>query len=143
MYGVYNDSVVCVQCIANIICSLGSDHVLLHPNSMEQCKILSVCDFAFVTWQKRVPDGKTSVFLLLNLPSHIFRVTVFLMQLLNEPPLVSTSTFYIIHEICQLLYYINFAANFFLYIASSTGFRSAFKSLWLRYPRACGQCRCQ
>ena len=65
----------------------------------------------------------STIFLVLNLPSHAFRIFAFV-----EPQSESNQNLKIwLHELCQLLYYTNFAANFFLYICLSKTFRKAIR----------------
>ena len=68
----------------------------------------------------------STLFLLLNLPSHSVKIYVFLAQLTNSqfrPP----RRLIVWQEVVQILYYMNFAANFFLYCACSVTFRCALK----------------
>lgn len=78
----------------------------------------------------------SSVFVLLNLPSHAFRVHGFMLNLLNKENQISiTMTRW--QELCQIIYYLNFATNFFLYSFSARSFREALKRLIKRVQNKC------
>ena len=72
----------------------------------------------------------SSTFLLLNLPSHAFRLYGFFGMFLGKSATV-TPVQVRWQELCQFLYYINFAINFFLYSVCGRNFRMALT-----------QCRC-
>ncbi|CAN7947210.1 unnamed protein product, partial [Ixodes hexagonus] len=63
----------------------------------------------------------STVFILLNLPSYVMRICVFLLD--AETLEASGSLVYILQRYFMLLYYTNFAVNFVLYNASSRMFR--------------------
>lgn len=70
----------------------------------------------------------TCVFIVLNLPSHAFRFYILVNDLLDENGL----NLMLIQQICQIIYYINFSINFYLYVATSKHFRRC-----LHEPVAC------
>ena len=65
----------------------------------------------------------STVFVLLNFPSHMFRVYFFFIGLSNQQYNISSNTQYW-QELMQMVYYSNFAINFFLYTSSHRAFRS-------------------
>ena len=67
----------------------------------------------------------STVFVLLNLPSHAFRIYAFIKQGINPDATKLSKAEWQIQECLLLLYYINFAANFVLYSAWSANFRRA------------------
>ena len=76
----------------------------------------------------------STIFILLNLPSHAFRVYVVGMAI-GRPGYNMSNTMHVIQEFCLLLYYANFASNLFLYTLCSQSFRMAFLKLWRRVKR--------
>lgn len=65
----------------------------------------------------------SSVFLLLNLPSHVFRAYVYVtMTTVTQHEF--TMEFYFWQHVSQMLSYCNFSVNFFLYCAFNRQFRS-------------------
>ncbi|KAH7986759.1 hypothetical protein HPB52_024740 [Rhipicephalus sanguineus] len=68
----------------------------------------------------------STVFMLLNLPSYVMRIYVFLLSLGHSdlPDAKHSSLPYVLQRYFMLLYYTNFAINFVLYNASSRMFRS-------------------
>ncbi len=72
----------------------------------------------------------STVFLMLNVPNHVFRVYSFITDIKSAGShhrLSNTSKH--VQEFCQLLYYLNFAINFFLYSFCAKRFWDAFSSL--------------
>ena len=67
----------------------------------------------------------SSIFLLLNLPSHVLRLYTFF-YLAKCPECELNTAIITWQEFAQLLYYVNFAANFFLFSACNGNFREAF-----------------
>ncbi|EEC17799.1 conserved hypothetical protein, partial [Ixodes scapularis] len=67
----------------------------------------------------------STVFILLNLPSYVLRIYVFLLYFGDAESLeaASGSLAYILQRYFMILYYTNFAINFVLYNASSRMFR--------------------
>ncbi|XP_049511358.1 pyrokinin-1 receptor [Dermacentor silvarum] len=67
----------------------------------------------------------STVFMLLNLPSYVMRIYVFLLSLGHSelPDPEHNSLPYVLQRYFMLLYYTNFAINFVLYNASSRMFR--------------------
>jgi hypothetical protein len=78
----------------------------------------------------------SSVFVLLNLPSHAFRMYAFMVSLRNQEYKISGVAFSI-QELMQFFYYLSFATNLFLYNACSKTFRAALKILWRRMKYKC------
>ena len=76
----------------------------------------------------------STVFVCLNLPSHAFRIYAVVTELM-DPGYMYPKTGLQFQQIFQLVYYINFAANFFLYSACSKTFRQAFKRLCQKLKR--------
>jgi thyrotropin-releasing hormone receptor len=73
----------------------------------------------------------SSVFILFNLPSHIFQVLAFLHHLLGGSAKQSKQQ-RIWQEVFQLVYFVTFAINFFIYSACGHQFRMGLKQLWKR-----------
>ncbi len=89
----------------------------------------------------------SSVFVLLNLPNHGFRVQGFLRSLLGLSP-KQTRSQYIWQEVFQIVYFLNFAINFFVYSACGRQFRTGLRRLCRRWSynldkigRALKECR--
>lgn len=74
----------------------------------------------------------SSVYVLLNLPSHAFRSIASIMYLTNTTYDFSKNA-ELWQNVLQLVYYMNFASNVFLYSASSRSFRSAMRRLCGRW----------
>ena len=68
----------------------------------------------------------STVFILLNLPSHAFRVQALVISIRDEPYEFDPSTF-LWRELLTLLHYVSFSSNFFLYSACSRHFRYTLK----------------
>ena len=66
----------------------------------------------------------STIFLLLNLPSHAIRLYNFLMACIDED-YYPTKLFLLLQKLFQLIYYINFGINFFLYQSCGRNFRRA------------------
>ena len=73
----------------------------------------------------------SSVFVALNLPSHAFRIYAVVTEFI-DPTFVYPKPVLFLQHLFQLIYYFNFAVNFFLYSACSKSFRRAFQRLCLR-----------
>ncbi|KAH6924648.1 hypothetical protein HPB50_021789 [Hyalomma asiaticum] len=67
----------------------------------------------------------STVFIILNLPSYVMRIYVFLLSLGHSelPATAHNSLPYVLQRYFMILYYTNFAINFVLYNASSRMFR--------------------
>lgn len=78
----------------------------------------------------------STVFVLLNLPSHAFRIHAFVIQLQQKQYSTSLQTRHW-QEVCTLIYYCNFATNFFLYSISARSFREALMRLVKRFNNKC------
>lgn len=68
------------------------------------------------------------VFLVLNLPSHGVRFYIAINKLVHKPNI----PLFLTQQVCQILYYVNFAINFLLYFCTSKTFRRS-----LREPMKC------
>jgi len=66
----------------------------------------------------------STVFLLLNIPSHAVRVYVFLKSTVDRS-YVPGRLLVLVQKVIQHLFYVNFATNFLLYSASGKSFRRA------------------
>ena len=67
----------------------------------------------------------SSLFVLLKLPSHALRLHTFIGSFLSHPQPSHSDTMLLLawQEICQFIYYLNFAGNFFLYCLLLSTFR--------------------
>ena len=76
----------------------------------------------------------SSVFLLCNLPSHTIRAYAFIMTLVdaNYQP---GQEFILWQQLFQILYYLNFCVDFFLYTFSSRNFRLGLRRLCFKVGR--------
>lgn len=70
----------------------------------------------------------STVFLVCNLPTHAVRCYGFVMNMVDES-YVPSRTFILWQKFFQIMYYINFSVNFFLYSFSSRSFRLGFRRL--------------
>ena len=77
----------------------------------------------------------SSMFVVLNLPSHAFRVYTTVVYLRHGEHALPRKVLLCQH-VLQMLYYMNFAANFFLYCACSRTFRAALGRLLDRWKHA-------
>ena len=84
----------------------------------------------------------SSLFVLLNLPSHAFRVYVTVTYLLNPAPVFSRDVL-LWQQVFVMMYYANFSSNFFLYCACSRAFRKDLVSLVTNVMSRCSRCRKQ
>ena len=82
----------------------------------------------------------SSVFVALNLPSHALRLHVFVAGLRNDSPEFSPAIRFW-QQVFQMLSYMNFTVNIFLYCACSRQFRSAFLRAAQRSLRRFGEAR--
>ena len=71
----------------------------------------------------------SSVFLVLNLPSHAFRLLALVLSFINDTIPLTAYTWL---EFLQFLYYLSFSTNFLLYMIFSRTFRNAFRRLLRR-----------
>jgi hypothetical protein len=74
----------------------------------------------------------SSVFLVLNLPSHVFRIHAFFVYL-HKTRFIYPKTALLWQHLCQFLYYSNFAVNVFLYSSCSRSFRRALRRMFSRF----------
>ena len=70
----------------------------------------------------------STFFVVLNLPSHAFRLYAFVQYLKGQEHFSVLSL--LIQQLLMILYYLNFALNMLLYCACSRSFRSSFKRLF-------------
>ncbi len=70
----------------------------------------------------------STVFLVCNLPTHAVRCYGFVMNMIDDS-YVPGRSFILWQKFFQILYYINFSVNFFLYSFSSRSFRLGFRRL--------------
>lgn len=108
-----------------------SSNLVVIADTQSQCRACSLKQSRLTTRkahsQMRITISLfivSSVFIVLNLPSHAFRVYAFAISLNNQAYKVSNVASSI-QEFLQFLYYLSFAANFFLYNAFSRNFRTA------------------
>ncbi len=80
----------------------------------------------------------STVFLILNTPNHIFRMQAFVTSLIEKHS-KSSKKLIIWQELFQLVYFLNFSVNFFIYSLCSRTFRSALKRLHQRCKRGKGE----
>ncbi|KAK2162568.1 hypothetical protein LSH36_96g04019 [Paralvinella palmiformis] len=73
----------------------------------------------------------SSVFVLLNIPVHYFKIQAFMQHLFGYSYKSSKRDLQW-HQFFQLIYYVNFAINFFVYSVCGRPFRSGLKHLVLR-----------
>ena len=72
----------------------------------------------------------STVFLLLNIPSHAVRVYVFLKSTV-DPSYVPSHLLVLVQKVIQHLFYVNFATNFLLYSVCGKAFRRAtYRLVW-------------
>jgi len=77
----------------------------------------------------------STVFLLLNIPSHVVRVYVFFRSTV-DPAYVPARLLVLVQKITQHLFYVNFATNFLLYSVSGKTFRRAtYRLVWCTAQR--------
>ncbi|ELT87805.1 hypothetical protein CAPTEDRAFT_131203 [Capitella teleta] len=84
----------------------------------------------------------SSFFVILNAPSHAFRIFGFI-QTLRGRTHQTTGASLRGQEAMQLLYYINFAINFFMYSACAKRFRKTIKRMLKRMRYSVVSCSCQ
>ena len=78
----------------------------------------------------------SSLFLLVNLPSYVLRLRLFILSVLQHQLDVKAQNFQILlQQIFQLVYYTNFGMNFVLYSICSSKFRQAFARFWKQMRR--------
>jgi len=72
----------------------------------------------------------STVFLILNIPSHAVRVYVFFKSTV-DPSYVPGRLLVLVQKIIQHFFYVNFATNFLLYSVSGKAFRRAsYRLVW-------------
>ncbi len=125
-------------------CQSGNSLVMLEPNSNSSGTLLNtniICDSyhpqtnlglrAQIKLTKSIIVIST-VYLVINLPSYIIRLKVFIVNVFNKQYEGSAHDF-VIQQLSQFLYYMNFAINFFLYSVCSGKFRDAFRRFWWQF----------
>lgn len=70
-------------------------------------------------------------FLVLNIPSHIVRLRA-VVELMTKQTTDSSPTIYLIQHILQMIYYLSFAVNFFIYISLGPSFRNTFLEIFCK-----------
>ena len=84
----------------------------------------------------------SSVFVILKLPTHVFRTHAFIQTSIHDFPSTQSSMRKLDRrwqELFQLVYYLNFAINFFIYSACGRQFRTGLKILYIRIERKLGK----
>lgn len=81
----------------------------------------------------------SSVFLLLNLPSHAFRIQLIIRRMF-APEYVPSFTEFGLQQIAEFIYYVHFAINFCLYSLCGENFRTEVRCL---FKKMCRQLTCQ
>lgn len=80
-----------------------------------------------------------TVFIILNLPSYVVRIHVFVLSIRNQPV---PDHVLLIQRYFMLLYYTNFAVNFLLYNLGSRIFRRMMREyLWAKWSSLTSMCR--
>ena len=80
----------------------------------------------------------STVFIVLNIPSHAFRLHLFIDSLYSDnddDELSFSYTFFNWQQVCQLIYYVNFSINFFFYSAFAQGFANGLRQLGTRLKK--------
>ncbi len=73
----------------------------------------------------------STVFLICNIPSHVIRAYAFV-KTMRENDYVPTKAYFVWQKFFQLIFYMNFSVNVFLYSFSSRSFRLGFRRLMLK-----------
>ena len=121
--------------------SLKEQHSMSRQDSPKPGSIQAYCVRRRNQYQLRTTRSLvliSSTFVLLNTPSHIFKLYFILAEMIGALPGPSPHI-HIAQECTQFLYYVNFATNMLQYVAFSQSFRSALVSL----VRKCRQRRLQ
>ena len=92
---------------------------ILHRNQCSKNQLKTTCMLLVVS----------TVFVVLNAPSHAFKILNMVKDLKQEDYKIS-DTALIWQEVFQLIYYMNFSINFFLYSAYAKRFRQGLRRLW-------------
>lgn len=82
----------------------------------------------------------SSVFVLLNLPSHVFRIYTFVESVIGNDGKSSKGKVRW-QELFHLVYFLNFAVNFFVYSACGRQFRTGMARLCKRCSRSGSKCK--
>ena len=82
----------------------------------------------------------STVFLVCNLPSHAVRTYGFVMQVVDRG-YQPTPAFVLLQKFFNILYYLNFAVNFFLYSLSGRSFRNGMRRLIVKLRKKASNCR--
>ena len=83
----------------------------------------------------------SSVFVLMNLPSHVMKVYTFVEKVSGIHPTESTKGKVRWQELFQLVYFLNFAVNFFVYSACGRQFRTGVARLCKKCSRSGSRCK--
>ena len=85
----------------------------------------------------------SSVFVILKLPTHVFRIHGFIQTSIHDDYTSTQSSMKNLdirwQKLFQLVYYLNFAINFFIYSACGRQFRTGLKILYVRIERKVGK----
>ena len=85
----------------------------------------------------------SSVFVILKLPTHVFRIHGFIQTSIHDDLTSTQSSMRKLdirwQKLFQLVYYLNFAINFFIYSACGRQFRTGLKILYIRIERKVGK----
>ena len=109
-----------------------------HTESMGCCKISNAGHMLSSSGRQGAQQLRTThtllilstVFIILHTPSHAFRFYIIIHQL-HSTSIQTTRAMKLFQSITQILYYANFASNFFLYCTFSQQFRNALTGpLW-------------
>ena len=77
----------------------------------------------------------SSVFVVLKLPTHVFRLHTFIQTSIHDDYSSTRKLDIRWQELFQLIYYLNFAINFFIYSACGRQFRTGLRILYARMER--------
>ena len=89
-------------------------------------KTINVCQ------NVRVLLVASTVFLLICLPNNTLKLTGFFKEMLSEGPYEESLRAMQCKELFQLIYFFNYALNFFIFGTCSSSFRRALKRLYIR-----------
>lgn len=81
----------------------------------------------------------SSVFVILKLPTHVFSIHSFIQTSLYDDYASRRNLDLRWQELFQLVYYFNFAINFFIYSACGRQFRTGLRILYIRVARKAGK----
>lgn len=141
------------------ISTTGSLHVKFSPKSREAMELEDVTSFSKLTIHRvkceQILRGSTqyktarmllvlsSVFVLLTIPNHIFKVQSFIESLTSVPTMKSLTKSRSLRKLTesfQLLYFLNFAINFFIYSVCGRQFRTGLRRLCKKWRHDFWKC---